>query len=175
MEERIVVADPVEQPLEYQRELVALLGGQDPLEVLGATAGLVREATARVPHEVLHRRPEPREWSVAETLGHIFDAEIAFSWRARLILAHDVPTLTGYDQVAFAALPHPDFAEMLASFDAMRTGNLVLLRNTAPEAWSRYGVHAERGDTPLRLLVETAAGHDRAHVKQIQQTLAAVR
>lgn len=174
MEERIIAADPVEQPQEYTRELVALLGGQDPLDVLGATAARVRELTAAVPDEVLHRRPEPGEWSVNEVLGHLFDAEIAFSWRARLILAHDVPPLTGYDQVAFAALPHPDFAEMLASFEAMRVGNLVLLRDTPPGQWTRYGVHAERGDTPLRLLVETAAGHDRAHVKQIEQTLAAV-
>jgi hypothetical protein len=175
MEERIIAADPVEQPQEYTRELVALLGGQDPLDVLGTTAGRVRELTVSVPDEVLYRRPEPQEWSVNEVLAHLFDAEIAFSWRARLILAQDVPPLTGYDQVAFAALPHPDFAEMLASFEAIRVGNLVLLRNTPAERWSRYGVHAERGDTPLRLLVETAAGHDRAHVRQIEQTLDAVR
>ncbi len=107
MEERIIAADPVEQPQEYTRELVALLGGHDPLDVLGATAARVRELTAGVPDEVLRRRPEPREWSVTEVLAHL--------------------------------------------------------------------VHAERGDTPLRLLVETAAGHDRAHVKQVEQTLAAVR
>ena len=37
MEERIVVADPVADPQGYQRELLALLGGQDPVAVLAAT------------------------------------------------------------------------------------------------------------------------------------------
>jgi hypothetical protein len=34
MEERIVVADPVADPQGYQRELLALLGGQDPIGVM---------------------------------------------------------------------------------------------------------------------------------------------
>jgi hypothetical protein len=175
MEERIVVADPVGDPQGYQSELVALLGGQDPLEVLGTTVAAVRSHTDGVPDEVLTRRPEPREWSVAEVLGHMWDAEIALSWRARLILAQDRPTLTGYDQDAFATLARPAFAELLDAFQAMRGPNLLMLRATPEESWRRYGVHSERGDTSLRLLVETTAGHDRAHLRQIEQTLAAVR
>ena len=37
MEERIIAADPVADPQGYQRELLALLGTSDPLEVLAAT------------------------------------------------------------------------------------------------------------------------------------------
>jgi hypothetical protein len=123
---------------------------------------------------VLTRRPEPAEWSAYELLGHLFDAELALSFRARLILAQDEPPLLGYDQDAWATLPRPPFAGLLDAYAAMRSTNLVLVRATPPAAWDRYGVHSERGKTTFRLLVETTAGHDRAHLAQLDQTLAAV-
>ena len=102
-------------------------------------------------------------------------SEVALSWRARLILAQDRPTLTGYDQVAWAMLARPDFAALLDAFEAMRGPNLLMLRAVKDEDWQRVGLHTERGEVSLRLLVETSAGHDRAHLRQIEQTLAAVR
>src|SRR5258707_10300582 len=98
MEERIVVADPVADPQGYQRELLALLGGSDPLTLLGAPPPAVHELAGRLSSQLLVSRPAPEEWSVAEVLGHLWDAEIAFSFRARLILAQDTPQLVGYDQ-----------------------------------------------------------------------------
>jgi len=52
MEERIVVADPVADPPGYQRELLALLRGQDPVAVLAATPRAVREQVAGLPEAV---------------------------------------------------------------------------------------------------------------------------
>jgi hypothetical protein len=75
MEERIVAADPVLDPQGYQRELLALLGTGDPLEVMEATLATFRERTAGLAAELVERRPAPREWSVAELLGHLWDAE----------------------------------------------------------------------------------------------------
>jgi hypothetical protein len=175
MEERIVKADPVAQPQEYQKELLALLGGQDPLTVLRATPQAFRERSAGVPDELLDRRPEPHEWSAAELLGHLWDAEIAFAFRARLILAQDQPPLIGYDQDAWAALPKPRFGDLLAAFTALRTANIVLAERTPEALWERAGIHSERGPTSFRLLTETMAGHDRAHLEQLRRTIAQVR
>jgi hypothetical protein len=138
MEERIVVADPVLDPQGYQRELLALLGTSDPLEIMEATLATFRERTAGLAAEAVERRPAPREWSVAELLGHLWDAEIAYAFRA------------------------------------LRAANLALARGTPEERWSRQGVHEERGPTSFRLLTETIAGHDRAHLLQLDQTIAAV-
>jgi DinB family protein len=95
MEERIVAADPVLDPQGYQRELLALLGTNDPLEVMAKTPGTFAQRAAALPGEAVARRPAPREWSVAELLGHLWDAEIAYSFRARAILAQDQPRLIG--------------------------------------------------------------------------------
>lgn len=175
MEERIVVADPVADPQGYQQELLALLGGDHPIAVLAATPPAVREQTSGLSEEVLGRRPKPREWSVAEVLGHLWDAEIAYSFRARLILAQDTPPLIGYDQDAWATLARPPFAALLDAFTALRTANLALVRQTPEALWERLGIHEERGPTSFRLMTELAAGHDRAHLEQIRQTIMAVR
>ena len=174
MEERIVVADPVGDPQGYQRELLALLGTSDPLEVMEATPATFRQRTAGLPAEAVERRPAPREWSVAELLGHLWDAEIAYAFRGRAILAQDRPELIGYDQDAWATLARPPFGELLAAYGALRTANLALARGTPEARWDRLGIHAERGPTSFRLLTETIAGHDRAHLRQLDQTIAAV-
>lgn len=175
MEERIVKADPVGDPRGYQRELLALLGGRDATAVLAATPRAVREQVAGLPDDLLVRRPAPKEWSAAEVLGHLWDSEIAYSFRARAILAQDAPRLIGYDQDAWATLPRPAFPELLDAFAALRTANLVLIRHTPEAHWARVGLHAERGPLSFRLLTETMAGHDRAHLQQLTQTIAAVR
>ena len=174
MEERIVVADPVGDPQGYQRELLALLGTSDPLEVMEATLATFRQRTAGLPAEAVERRPAPREWSVAELLGHLWDAEIAYAFRARAILAQDQPRLIGYDQDAWARLARPPFGELLAAFGALRAANLALARGTPEALWERLGIHEERGPTSFRLTTETIAGHDRAHLLQLEQTVAAV-
>jgi hypothetical protein len=175
MEARIVVADPVGDPQGYQRELLALLGAHDPVAVLAATPTTFREQAGGLSAELLGRPPAPSEWSVGELLGHLWDSEIALSFRSRMILAHEEPPLAGYDQDAWATLVKPPFGELLDAFDALRTANLALIKGTAEDRWDRFGVHEERGPTSFRLLIETQAGHDCAHLRQLEQTIAAVR
>jgi hypothetical protein len=82
MEELIIAADPVADPQGYQRELLALLGTSDPVEVLAATPATIEQWTMPLTAEVLDQRPAAGEWSVAELVGHLWDAEIAYGFRA---------------------------------------------------------------------------------------------
>ena len=175
MEERIIAADPVADPQGYRRELLALLGDDDPAQVLGTTLAELQERAGGLPDAIVSRRPEPGEWSVAELLGHLWDAELTYAFRARSILAQDQPQLPAYDQDAWATLPRPPFADLLASFAALRTANLALIRGTPADLWERAGIHAERGPTSFRVATDEIAGHARAHQLQLEQTIAAVR
>jgi hypothetical protein len=175
MEERIIAADPVADPQGYRRELLALLGDDDPAQVLAATLADFQELTGDLPEDLVARRPEPGEWSVAELLGHLWDAELVYGFRARAILAQDGPQLPAYDQVAWATLARPPFPELLASFAAVRTANLALIRDTPAARWERAGLHEERGPTSFRVATDEIAGHARAHQLQLEQTIAAVR
>jgi hypothetical protein len=175
MEERIVTADPVADPQGYQREMVAMLAGRDPATVLEETPEALRKETADLSPGQLQSPPAPGEWSAADLLGHLFDSEIAFAWRARSILAQDRPTLVGYDQNAWANLPRPPFGQLLDAFATLRAANLELIRRTPEAEWERIGEHTERGPISFRVFVQTSAGHDLAHLRQMAQTSAAAR
>jgi DinB superfamily len=165
--------DPVANPLEYQRTLLAMLGDDDPSEAQGETPGRLRELVASAGSD-LTTRPAPREWSALECIGHIADAEVVGAARYRWILAHDRPPLIGYDQDLWVdGLHHgeDDPEELLDLFDSLRAANLRLWARTGPEGRARVGIHEERGPESLELLFRMLAGHDRLHLQQADRAL----
>jgi hypothetical protein len=174
MEERIVAPDPVTEPEAYQQALLDLLGDRDPVDVLATTPEVVEDLTAELDLAVLQKRPEAEEWSAEEILGHIFDAEVVYAFRWRLTLAQDGVHYPGYDQDAWTRLPRPSFPELLAAFASLRRANVALIEEIPSDQYGKVGHHAERGPESFEMAVRIVAGHDLAHVKQLEQTLAAV-
>ena len=175
MEERIVAPDPVEDPQGYVNAIVALLGDRDPLDVLASTPEKIEDACAEMDLATLQKAPEPGEWSVEELLAHFLDAEVVNSVRWRTTLAEPGSQLPAFQQDRWAELAHPSFPEMLAAFSALRRANVWLAEETSSDEWSKTAVHSERGEQTFELLLQTAAGHDLAHLKQLEQTVAAVQ
>lgn len=173
--DRIVAADPAERPLEYQRELLQLLGGRSLIDVLAETPVAIQTLIAGLTEDELRQRPGADDWSIAEQIGHLWDDEILYGFRARAILAEDEPHLIGTNQDRWNALPKPPLSEVLAAYVALRAVNLALLRGIPAGDWERIGQHQERGRTSVRLLWETVAGHDLAHLQQLQQTIDMLR
>jgi hypothetical protein len=101
-----------------------------------------------------------------------------WGWRLRLILSQDRPTLTGYDQDAWAVrlrYEDADPAESLQVFEVLRRDNLRLVAQAGPDDLRRVGVHSERGEESLDHLRRLYAGHDLLHLRQIERIRAAVR
>jgi len=169
--------DPVAQPDAYRREILSWLGKDDPASVQAATTGAMR-AIVRAAGDRLRLRPEPREWSVIECVGHLVDSEIVVSGRMRWILAEDEPDIVGYDQDRWVdGLGHRDDdpEELISLFDALRRANLRLWATTPVAARERFGRHNERGPESYELMVRMTAGHDRFHLAQAERALTAVR
>ena len=163
-----VTPDPVEEPAEYQRFLLAKLGGDDPGDVQAGTPAALRELF-RQAGDRLRVRPAPSEWSVLEAAGHMLDAEVVASARYRWILSEDEPRLAGYDQDRWMKrLRHPeeDPDELLATFEALRRANLALWSRSSAEDRARVGIHEERGPESFDLTFRLIAGHDRNHLAQ---------
>ncbi|MDQ3951760.1 MAG: DinB family protein [Actinomycetota bacterium] len=175
MEERIVEPDPVEDPQGYQQALLDLLGDRDALDVLASTPEKVEDLCAELDLAVLQKEPEPGEWSAEQVLAHLLDAEIVYSFRWRMTLAQSGAKFPGYQQDLWIGLDHPSFPEMLAAFSALRRVNVWLAEETPSTEWDKVGIHSERGPETFDLSLKVVAGHDIAHLKQLEQTLDTVR
>jgi DinB superfamily len=169
--------DPVLQATAYQRSLLDALGEDDPAAAQESTPARVRRLIADAGQD-LRTKPETREWSVLECIGHLVDAEIVMSGRYRWVIAHDEPELLPYDQDLWAdTLAHngDDPGELLALFEALRRANLALWRASTPEQRARVGLHRERGRESYDLMFRMLGGHDRVHLDQADRALAAAR
>jgi DinB superfamily len=169
--------DPVGEPSAYQRQLLGLLGNDDPATVQAATPAALRALVGRAGDD-LNVRPAEGEWSVLELVGHLTDSELVSAGRYRWILAHDRPAIPGYDQDLWAdRLRHHEarIDNLLSLFEALRAANLELWERTPPDERARLGIHAERGPESYELTFRLIAGHDRFHLAQAERTLQAVR
>jgi hypothetical protein len=93
------------------------------------------------------------------------------------VLAQDRPPLTGYDQDLWSQRLHYDtlpIDEALDRFEVLRRSNLRLLANAKPDDLQRVGVHAERGEESVALMVRLYAGHDLLHLRQLARIRKAV-
>jgi hypothetical protein len=168
------MTDPVTEFERYREEILALLGDDDPLDVLSASLRELSALVADATSERLRAAPAPSEWSPWQVLIHLADAEAVFGIRVRMIVTQDRSVIVGYDQDAwtdrFAALDR-DPQETFARWQALRSNNLRLYQSLTPEEWERIGVHSERGEQSVREIVRLAAGHDRAHLDQMRRGL----
>src|SRR5947207_1110235 len=61
----------------------------------------------------------------------------------------------------------------IATFAALRSWNIALLKTVTPQQAARRVTHPERGEMPFSVIVETMAGHDLNHLTQIENIVMA--
>ena len=164
-----------ETPQQYTQRVVGYAQGKQPLAVQAATAKKLERLIKGVSTAKLRKRPAPEKWSVSEILAHLADAEIAGSFRMRLILGAPGTPVAAFDQDAWVISGHyekRDPRKSLEQFRALRETNLALLKSLTPEQWKHHGIHAERGQETIERIVRMFAGHDINHLQQIERILA---
>jgi hypothetical protein len=170
--EAIEMPDATTQPQAYREALLAVIGDRDPLEVMAATPGRVLALTqGRGPGE-LERPAADGEWSARDVIGHLVDVEIVYGFRCRLALTADRPSYPGYDEKLWSRLPRPPAAQLCGLLEGLRAYNLVLLRSISRAQWSRVAVHEEQGEETVEVMIRKVAGHDLAHLNQLERALA---
>jgi hypothetical protein len=103
-------------------------------------------------------------------LGQL-DVEIVYGFRWRLALTADRPSYPGYDEKLWSLLPKPPGDRLSLLLEALRAHNLWLLSSIPRAEWSRVGVHGEQGEETVEVMIQKVAGHDLAHVNQLQRAL----
>ena len=147
----------------------AFLVGQDPLKVLSLTARKVEAILEELGAERIDQQPAPGKWCAREIVCHLADCELTFGFRLRQTLSEDHHTIQPFDQEKWAAR-YDGYAvrDALATFHAVRTWNLALIRLIPPEAHAKPLTHPERGSMTFQTIVETMGGHDINHLRQLE-------
>jgi hypothetical protein len=167
-----------ETPQQYTQRILGYVEGKEPLEVQAATPGKLERLIKGLSMTKLRERPAADKWSISEIVAHLGDAEIVTGFRMRLILGAPGASIAAYDQDAWVTSGHYEKRDPRKSVEQLRTlreANLALLESLTPEQWKHYGMHSERGQETIELIVRMAAGHDINHLQQIEQILPAKR
>jgi len=154
----------------------SLLGNRDPLQVASETPGRLSDLARKLGPSGLERSYAPGKWTAQLILCHLADCEVAFAFRFRQALAEPTHVIQPFDQDAWArAYTSPDLTAAAAvdTFSALRQWNLALLKNVPPATFSKPVTHPERGTMTFKVLLETMAGHDLNHLRQLDAIAAA--
>lgn len=170
----VVIPDATLEPVAYKQALIDLVGDRDPVAVLEATIPAVRRIAEGVGEEALYAEQADGEWPAAWVVGHMFDVDIVYGFRFRLVLTEDNPTYPGYDEKFWTPLPHLPFWPLVSAWEGLRAANLLVLHRTRDQ-WHRTGVHGEQGPEDFTEMVQKLAAHDLAHLNQFERAVEAVR
>jgi len=144
------------------------LGGKNPREVIGATAGKLRHYADVFGSRRLGQSPAPGKWSAREIIAHLADCEIVFAYRLRQALAENQHVIQPFDQDIWAkSYAGYDGQAALAVFSSVRQWNIAFIGTIPQESLNKKVTHPERGEMTIQTVIETMAGHDLNHLGQI--------
>jgi len=166
-----------DQARDYTAAILSLVGGREPIDVLRQTPDAVRSKVAGLSESQLSAPEASGKWSMRQVVRHLADSDLVWGYRLRMVLAHDRPTITGYDQDLWAdrlRYDRADLEQALQELAVLRRSNLSLLAGASAADRQRVGVHAERGEESVDHMIRMYAGHDLLHLQQLDRIRAAV-
>ncbi len=154
----------------------SFLGEQNPRQVIAATAKQLEALSERIGRKRIGQAPAPGKWSAREILCHLADCELTFAFRIRQALAEDHHVIQPFDQDQWAKMYAAyEAPAALKAFSAIRQWNLILIEAVPAEALSKPVTHPERGTMTFKTIIETMAGHDLNHLRQLEAIAATSR
>ena len=140
-----------------------------PLDTISETPQRLAELIETIGPDRVNQPPAPGKWSARDIVSHLADGELVFAFRLRQTLAQDHHVIQPFDQDLWANNYGSCDAQLaLAALTAVRAWNLALIRSVKAADLAKPVTHPERGTMTFQTIVETMAGHDRNHIKQIE-------
>jgi hypothetical protein len=147
----------------------SFMGERSPMDTISETPRRVAELLDSLGPDRIDRSPNPGKWSARDIVAHLADCELVFGFRLRQTLAEDHHVCQPFDQDLWAkAYAAADAQIALAALTALRAWNIALIKCVSPAEMAKPMTHPERGTMTFQTVVETMAGHDRNHIKQIE-------
>lgn len=151
------------------------------LGILHDSPGRLAAATAGLTPSQLRAPREPGEWSLTEVLAHLRSCADVWGDAIETILRSERPTIRAVNPRTYVKstdYPQLDFAPSLKAFTAQRGRLSARLAQLREADWARTAT-VLGGGSPLEQTVHRyghrLARHERAHWKQVDRTVRALR
>jgi uncharacterized damage-inducible protein DinB len=141
------------------------------VDVLAQGAAKLRIAISGLSDSDLQARPGPGKWSIQEVIVHIADADCAFAFRIKQIIAEDNPTLQAWSENQFIErlnYPGQSVETALTLIDATRKQIAVILKDQPDAAFARTGTHTQRGAQSVADVIGYCVWHLDHHLTFIE-------
>jgi hypothetical protein len=137
------------------------------LRALRDLPGKLRETVAGLTDVQLDTPYRDGGWTVRQVIHHLADSHMHAYLRMKLMVNEDHPTIKPYDQNVWAANADSARGAIAPSLDLL--GGLQnrwadFLEALPEAAWSRGGLHPERGEVTMSGTLETYARHGEKHI-----------
>ncbi len=130
---------------------------------------IIRAAVQGLNDEQLDTPYRDGGWTVRQVVHHLADSHANAYLRFRWLATEDFPTIKTYDQDVWAALPDSQLpvGSSLKLLEGLHERWAAFLELLPDEAWSRRGMHPERGEVSNDDLLKIYADHGAHHAGQI--------
>ena len=136
------------------------------LQALASTPADVARLVRALDESAAAWRPEGG-WSCREVVAHLAHIEPLTLARLRRVLAEETPTVVALLPDPAAHDPDLPIARLAEHFQIARVETLDSLHEISPGDWQRPAIHAAKGRTTLRGLVDDLVAHDIEHTSQL--------
>jgi hypothetical protein len=139
------------------------------IATLAELPGKLSEAVEELGREQLDTPYRVGGWTVRQLVHHIADSHMNAFVRVRLALTEDWPTITPYNEAAWALLR--DAAApvkwSLALVGSLHARWVMMLESLSDEQWQRGFMHPESGANTVEMTTLMYAWHSRHHMAHI--------
>jgi hypothetical protein len=139
------------------------------IAALAELPGNLSEAVKGLDREQLDTPYREGGWTVRQLVHHIADSHMNAFLRVRLALTEDWPTITPYDEKAWALLPDAaaPVGWSVALVESLHARWVMMLEALSEEQWQCGFKHPERGSNTVEMTTLLYAWHSRHHVAHI--------
>jgi hypothetical protein len=139
------------------------------IQTLRLLPGHLRSAVNGLSDPQLDTPYRPEGWTVRQVVHHVADSHTNSYVRFKLALTEDWPTITAYDEAAWAKLADSGLPVevSLTWIEAMHERWVVLLKSMSEADFQKGFVHPERGRQKLETTLALYDWHSRHHTAHI--------
>lgn len=148
------------------------------LDQLAGLPAQVRAATSGLASDQLEQPYRPGGWTVRQVVHHLADSHMNACIRFRRAVTEEEPTISTYDEVAWALLPDAETGDLepsLLILDGLHGRWAAMLRALPADALGRAYLHPDMGRVSLDTALQLYVWHGRHHLAHIIAALAGMR